>query len=170
MIYKYNSCPGLSSFIIPTSVTSINNYTFKDCTGLTSITIPNSLTSIGCLVFSGCNKLETIILGDFMTFLSSEAFSSCPAKIYVSKGTYTLLALWNAGMTPYLIGTNRQLTKPYLSVSTTQTTANITLQNTEEYTDFVYCEGYYGNEVLENNRYTITGLNPEGKYYAYVTI
>lgn len=105
-----------------------------------------------------------------MTYINSNTFNGCPAKIYVNKGTYTLLALWNAGVIPYLVETNRQLTKPYLSVSTTQTTANVTLYNTEEYTDFVYCEGYYGNEVLENNRYTMTGLNPEGKYYAYVTI
>lgn len=170
MISTYFICTELSSVTIPNNMTSINDYTFYGCTGLTSITIPSSVTSIGHQAFKGCNKLESITLPDFMTYIQSYTFDGCPAKIYVNKGTYTLLALWNAGVTPYLIDTNRQLSEPYLSVSTTQTTANVTLYNTEEYTDFVYCKGYQGEDILENKTYTITDLNPEQKYDGYVTI
>jgi hypothetical protein len=43
-----------SSFIIPNSVVSIENYAFENCTNLTSITIPNSVTSIENNAFYGC--------------------------------------------------------------------------------------------------------------------
>jgi hypothetical protein len=46
-----------SSFIIPNSVVSIENYAFENCTSLTSVTIPNSVTSIGENAFYGCNGL-----------------------------------------------------------------------------------------------------------------
>lgn len=41
------SCSNLTSVTIPNSITSINNGAFFHCSGLTSITIPNSITSIG---------------------------------------------------------------------------------------------------------------------------
>jgi len=47
------NCTGLTSIIIPSSVTSIGMSTFWNCSGLTSITIPASVTSIGSYAFSG---------------------------------------------------------------------------------------------------------------------
>ncbi len=56
----FRSCVGLTSIIIPDSVTSINSYAFYNCTGLTSITIPNSVTNISDSVFESCTGLENI--------------------------------------------------------------------------------------------------------------
>ena len=55
-------CTGLTSVIIPTSVTTIENFAFSGCTGLTSMTIPNSVTSIGTDVFNGCVGLASIMV------------------------------------------------------------------------------------------------------------
>ena len=51
---------GLTSVMIPDSVTSIGNYAFYGCSGLTSVTIPDSVQSIGKLAFCGCSGLTEI--------------------------------------------------------------------------------------------------------------
>ncbi len=48
---------GLTSYMIPNSVTSIGDKAFEGCTNLTSVTIPESVTSIGVLSFYGCKYL-----------------------------------------------------------------------------------------------------------------
>ena len=54
------NCKGLTSIIIPDSVTSIGESAFYGCTGLTSITIPNSVTSIGGDAFSNCTNISKV--------------------------------------------------------------------------------------------------------------
>ena len=61
MSYKYEGCSGLTSIIIPSSVTSIGHYAFSGCSGLTSITIPSSVTSIENSAFEGCCGLTEVI-------------------------------------------------------------------------------------------------------------
>lgn len=46
-------CSGLTSIIIPNSVTCLDNNAFENCVGLASVTIPNSIISIGSTVFDG---------------------------------------------------------------------------------------------------------------------
>ena len=52
--YAFYGCSGLTSFTIPSSVTSIGDWAFYGCSGLTSLTIPSSVTSIGEDAFRGC--------------------------------------------------------------------------------------------------------------------
>ena len=49
-----------TSYIIPSSVTSIGDSAFEDCSGLTSITIPEGVTSIGDYAFSNCYALAEV--------------------------------------------------------------------------------------------------------------
>jgi hypothetical protein len=49
---------GLTSIMIPQSVTSIGSSAFEYCDSLTSITIPNSVTSIGSSAFADCTGLK----------------------------------------------------------------------------------------------------------------
>jgi len=46
VICKYSNCTGLTSIIIPTSVKSIEEYTFGRCSSLTAIEIPSSVKRI----------------------------------------------------------------------------------------------------------------------------
>ena len=56
---------------------AIGNYAFSGCTGLTSIVIPNSVTSIGESAFSGSSSLTNIIIGNSVTTIGDYAFYSC---------------------------------------------------------------------------------------------
>jgi len=63
---------GLTSVIIPDTVTSIRSGAFSD-NQLTSVTIPNSVTSIEDSAFR-LNKLKNIVIPDSVTSLDGEAF------------------------------------------------------------------------------------------------
>ena len=53
---------GLTSVVIPNTVTSIGGIAFWGCTGLKSISIPASVETIFDNPFSGCSALETITI------------------------------------------------------------------------------------------------------------
>ena len=58
----FERCAGLTSVIIPNSVTSIGSGAFYGCTGLTSVIIPNSVTSIGSAAFFDCSRLTSVVV------------------------------------------------------------------------------------------------------------
>ena len=70
-------CGGLISITIPNSVTSIGEDAFSLCNGLTSITIPNSVTSIGNSAFWDCDGLTSITIPNSVTSIGDSAFYSC---------------------------------------------------------------------------------------------
>lgn len=97
----FDDCRGLTSIIIPNSVTSIEDEAFKECYDLVSITLPDSLITIGEYTFSGtaitsltipegvttigddaffeCENLDNITLPSTLTSIGSGAFLSCTA-------------------------------------------------------------------------------------------
>ena len=60
--YAFAGCSGLTSVMIPSSVTSIGARAFRGCSGLMSVTIPSSVTGIAAAAFSGCSGLTSITL------------------------------------------------------------------------------------------------------------
>ena len=73
----FESCKSLQSVTIPDSVTSIGNEAFSGCKSLQSITIPDSVTSIGGIAFSGCSSLQSVTIPDSVTSIGDWAFSEC---------------------------------------------------------------------------------------------
>ncbi len=56
----FQGCKGLTSIIIPNSVTSIGIYAFKECTGLKSIVIGSGANDIKGLAFANCSNIEHV--------------------------------------------------------------------------------------------------------------
>ena len=74
----FEDCSGLTSVIIPNTVTYIGNNAFEGCSGLTSVIIPNSVTYIGSNAFTSCSNLPSITIPDSVTSIGSAAFRDCP--------------------------------------------------------------------------------------------
>ena len=64
--------PSLTTVVI-TGGSSIGDYAFYGCSGLTSIVIPNSVTSIGEKAFSGCYRLVEVINHSELNFTVGSA-------------------------------------------------------------------------------------------------
>ena len=73
----FYNCSGLTSIVIPDGVTSIGDRAFYGCSGLTSIAIPNSVTSIGYRAFEGCSDLTSIEIPNSVTSIGNFAFYNC---------------------------------------------------------------------------------------------
>ncbi len=64
-------------YVIPNTVTAIDDETFYYCRSLTSITIPDSVKSIGNSAFNYCTSLKTVIVGNGVTSIGDYAFERC---------------------------------------------------------------------------------------------
>ena len=71
--------PGLlnNSYVIPSTVTSINSSAFSGCTNLTSVTIPSSVTTINDSTFFGCTNLTSVSIPSTITSIAANAFFGC---------------------------------------------------------------------------------------------
>jgi hypothetical protein len=76
-IFAY--CTGLKSVTFSSNLYYVQNYTFIGCTGLTSMVIPSTITEIGAYAFSECSGLESITLSSNLTYLGAYVFYCCEA-------------------------------------------------------------------------------------------
>ena len=67
----------LTSYVIPSSVTRIEDRAFSRCKSLVEVVIQNSVTSIGDRAFCGCKSLAKVVIPDSVTSIGDGAFSSC---------------------------------------------------------------------------------------------
>lgn len=80
----FQSCKGLTSITIPSSVTAIGDWTFYNCTSLTNISIPSTLTWIGGWSFYNCTSLTNFAIPSSVTWIGDYAFEDCRGLTNVS--------------------------------------------------------------------------------------
>jgi BspA type Leucine rich repeat region (6 copies) len=73
----FQICTGLTSVIIPGSVTNIGDLAFQACTGLTNATIVNGVIKIGVQSFYACTNLATLSIPASITTIADNAFLYC---------------------------------------------------------------------------------------------
>ena len=73
----FNGCSGLTNVTISSGLMSISDYMFAGCSGLTSIVIPDSVTDVGYYVFEGCYGLTNVVVGNGMTTIGVGMFYGC---------------------------------------------------------------------------------------------
>lgn len=64
-------------------VAEIGNYAFKNCSGLTSIVIPNSITAIREDAFFGCSSLTSIFIPESVRIIQSGCFAGCSGLLCI---------------------------------------------------------------------------------------
>jgi hypothetical protein len=103
-------CPGgLTSVIIPASVTYIGEEAFSGCTGLTSVTIPASVANIGEWAFNGCTGLTSVTIPASVTGISDYAFANCAnlASVYFQGNAptadWSVFVFYNYSATAYYL-------------------------------------------------------------------
>ena len=69
-------CSGITSVIIPNSVTEIGAYAFAG-TSISEITLPDSVVDLSYSVFENCPNLANVDLGNLQS-ISFDAFKDCP--------------------------------------------------------------------------------------------
>ena len=78
----FECCNGLKSVTIPNSVTRIGSFSFKKCNSLTSVTIPNSVTRIGVDAFNECSNLTSVTIPNNVTIIGGGAFFKCSSLTF----------------------------------------------------------------------------------------
>ena len=73
----FNTCKYLTSVIIASSVTSIGNSAFANCESLADIIIPNNVKTIDNDAFDNCTSLKSVILGNNLNYIGQSAFGNC---------------------------------------------------------------------------------------------
>ena len=83
----FNGCFGLTSVVIPNSITIIRCDAFKDCLGLTCVEYnAMNCTTMGSHffpVFSGCTALSVVTIGEHVKAIPANAFYGCSGLISI---------------------------------------------------------------------------------------
>ena len=81
--YAAIGCEKLTGVTIPTSVTSLGIWSFQS-TGLTKVTIPHSIQVLPERAFACCDNLKTVTLPHNLTTIDDEALAFCPSLTKLS--------------------------------------------------------------------------------------
>ena len=104
----FAGCASLTNISLGNGVTAIEDLTFYDCFTLAGITIPNSVASIGVNAFFS-SGLTRVTIPNSVTSIGNGAFDNCPlTNVLIGTGLSTLgaAAFFHSGLTAVTIPQN----------------------------------------------------------------
>jgi hypothetical protein len=81
--YSFTYSASVTNIILLNSVTNIGQYAFYNCTGLANITLPNTLISIGGFAFGYCG-LTNVIVPNSLSSIGASVFQNCSSLASVT--------------------------------------------------------------------------------------
>ena len=75
--FAFSRCESLTEVVIPNSVTNIGKRAFANCCSLTEVVIPNSVTNIGKGAFHKCESLTDVVIPNSVTSIGKGTFANC---------------------------------------------------------------------------------------------
>lgn len=79
----FQDVTGVTTIILPSSITRISDFAFDGCVDLRGIRLPERVGVIGVDAFRGCTSLEAIYIPTGLSQIGSGAFEGCPALHYI---------------------------------------------------------------------------------------
>ena len=164
---SFYGCSGIRTIYLPTSVTSIPQYSFYNCSELSSVNLHDNLKTISgskdfSFAFRGCSNLKEVYIPKSLGTIGIGVFYGCPLeKIYVHKE-------------------NNYFIVPEVNNSDQNTGGNSSSEGTT-YSYFLAVDGFYSKESGEgkkyieayalchtNNIYAVTKNVQEGFFKSYI--
>ena len=79
--YAFRGCRGLTSLILPPSITEIGEFAFYGCRRLKSLNIPSGVTKIGEAAFESCDSLTNLSIPSGITKINARTFTNCDGLV-----------------------------------------------------------------------------------------
>lgn len=77
-------CHELIAINLPSSLKIISDAAFQDCSSLISIDIPDTVTDLGPYAFAGCSSLSAVKLSNSLSVLNNHMFEGCTSLSSIS--------------------------------------------------------------------------------------
>jgi hypothetical protein len=103
--FAFSSCKSLASVTLPAGLTQIGKSAFAYCHNLAGVTFPGGLTTIGDDAFNGCKSLKCVTIPAGVTRLGTYAFAFCEALESVSILSNAPIFGWLAFRDSYMLRT-----------------------------------------------------------------
>ena len=83
----FDACTGLNTVVIGRGITNIPNYAFNQCYSITSLTLPDTLITIGAGAFYNlAYHRNNLIIPASVTTIASNAFGQCGSNAIIFQG------------------------------------------------------------------------------------
>lgn len=88
----FDSCSSLKSFVMPSSVTTLEMSAFRYCTKLSSLSLSDNLAAVGKECFKNCTKLSAIDIPASLSEIPVGCFENCVSltRIVVPEGVMSI--------------------------------------------------------------------------------
>jgi len=99
----FHNLQGVTTIILPSSITEIEDSAFAGCTDLRGVCVPNATQAIGANAFRGCKNLEAVYIPTGLDRIGTGAFDQCPKLSFIFyNGLYDeWLSLYPEVITPF---------------------------------------------------------------------